>query len=96
MTKRQRQEVLDLATAAVPPRKIRQVIRGNHATIRLNRRDIENEVRKVREQKLEGRLPVNALIDVLSESGVYHRVKTDDQVGTSSSPISIGYHILPV
>jgi hypothetical protein len=68
------------AAAAIPPRKILQAIRKDHPDLRLTRKDVANLVGTARLTELNGRSPINALVDELVKNRIFHRVETDDQM----------------
>ena len=78
-TEQQREEILNLAAAAIPPRNIIQAVRANHPSIRIDSKDIGNLVGSARLKELNGQSPINCLVRVLVETGTFHRVGTDSQ-----------------
>jgi acyl-CoA thioesterase len=73
-TEAQRTQMRDLAAAAIPPRKILQLMRKAHPDSCIDRRDIANLAASARLEELNGRTPTNALVDTLAERGAFYRV----------------------
>ena len=63
-----------MTTAGGPPRTILSTLRReNHGCIAA-RKDVQNLKQSARESALNGRLPIEALLDLLETNKLFHRV----------------------
>ena len=77
--KRHREIVVDMLTRGIPPRMIIQTLRQEYPLLAVQPRDIYNLKRRLHLEFLEGRTPIQALIEAIPENNLWKvRVQTDE------------------